>query len=192
MNQSAVLAALAAFLFATAVVVSKEGFRYVTPALGACVSIPCTAAVMWCLAPFLLETAPFEAVAAATFAVVGLIFPALVTWLTFTATDRVGPTVTNSVSSTAPMFAIACAVVFLGEPLTLKMAIGVALIVTGITALSWQDRTARRQWPLWLIALPLLASVVRGGALTLTKYGLNLWPDPFVACLIGYTVSAAV
>ena len=168
MNQSAVLAALAAFLFATAVIVSKEGFRYVAPAIGASISIPCTAVVMWCLAPFLLEPAPFEAIAAATFAIVGLIF-ALVTWLTFTATDRVGTTIINLVSSTAPMFAIACAVVFLGEPLTLKMAIGVALIVAGITALSWQDRTARRQWPLWLIALPLIASVVRGGALTLTK-----------------------
>jgi drug/metabolite transporter (DMT)-like permease len=192
MDKSVALAAMAAFLFGSAMVVSKVGFRYTSPAVGASISIPSTAVMMWCLTPFLLDIEHFKLISAITFAIVGLVFPAVVTWLTFIATDRVGPTITNSISSTAPMFAIGCAIAFLGEPLTWSRAMGVTLITLGIFVFSWQTESGRRQWPLWLVVLPLLASAIRGGALTLAKFGLNLWPNPFAASLIGYTMSSAV
>jgi drug/metabolite transporter (DMT)-like permease len=90
------------------------------------------------------------------------------------------------------MFAILGAVVFLGEALTGGRVLGTLGIIAGIIALSWDEESRPRQWPLWIIVLPLAAAVVRGGALTLTKFGLNLWPNPYAASLIGYTMSAVV
>lgn len=135
---------------------------------------------------------PAEWIAACIFAAVGLVFPAIVTLLTFSATRRMGPTVTNATSSTAPLFAILFAAAFIGEQLTSARVAGAIILALGVAALSLSPVRSPRQWPLWLLALPLLASAVRGGALTLTKHGLNLWPEPFAASLIGYTVSAAV
>ncbi len=47
-----------------------------------------------------------------------------------------------------------------------------------------------QRWPVWALVFPLGAAVVRGIVQPATKLGLALWPDPFVAALIGYTVSA--
>lgn len=192
MNPALPLALAAAALFGAAVVTSKLGLRHVGAIQGASISIPSTAVMFWLFAPFFLETTNFSMAAAAVFAVVGLVFPAAVTLLVFHATDRMGPTISNSVSSTAPMFAILGAVVFLGEALTGGRVLGTLGIIAGIIALSWDEESRPRHWPLWVIALPLAAAVIRGGALTLTKFGLNLWPNPYAASLIGYTISAVV
>ena len=38
--------------------------------------------------------------------------------------------------------------------------------------------------------LPLAGAAIRGGAQAAVKGGLALWPDPFVAALVGYCVSS--
>jgi drug/metabolite transporter (DMT)-like permease len=192
LNESVIIAVAAAALFGAAVVIAKLGFRYVPAVIGASISIPFTAVMFWSLAPFLLETTGSNMIAIGVFAVVGLVFPAAVTLLVFNATDRMGPTISNAMSSTAPMFAILAAVVFLGEVLTIGRLLGTAGIILGIVILSWDEKSRPRRWPIWALLLPLSAAAIRGGALALTKFGLNLWSSPFAAGLIGYTVSAAV
>jgi drug/metabolite transporter (DMT)-like permease len=192
LNPSAAMAIAAAVLFGAAVPIAKLGFRHIPATLGASLSIPTTAVMFWCLAPFFLEPVNVHAGAAGVFALVGLVFPAAVTLLVFNATERMGPTVSNSVSSTAPIFAILAAVIFLGESLTPGRLAGAIGIVLGIIALSRGEKSRPRAWPVWMLLLPLSAAVIRGGALVLTKFGLILWPSPFAAGLIGYTVSAVV
>ena len=189
---SSILAVLAAVLFGAAMVIAKFGLRYAAPALGASISIPTSAVMMWSLSPLLLDLSKFDLNAAIVFALVGVVFPALVTWLAFIATERIGPAITSSLSSTAPIFAVASAIMFLGEPVTLNRMLGVALIVLGIVALSAPSPVAGREWPRWLLLLPLIGSMLRGIMVTLGKFGLGLWPEPFAASLIGYTVSAVV
>ena len=53
---------------------------------------------------------------------------------------------------------------------------------------SWQNRS----WRHWAIALPLAAALCRGLAPPALKIGLGWWPNPFVAVLICYAVSASV
>ena len=43
-----------------------------------------------------------------------------------------------------------------------------------------------------VIVLPLAGAAIRGGAQAAVKGGLALWPDPFVAVLVGYTVSSVM
>jgi len=191
-HESALWALTAAAGFGAAMVTTRLGLRYTTPLAGAAIGVPSTTLMFWCLAPFLLDTGGASLAAAGIFALVGLFFPAAVTLLTYTGNQRMGPTVTSSVSCTTPMFALAGAIVFLGETLTAADVLATAVIVLGMLALTWSGGARPRAWPLWAIALPFAAAAIRALAQVLTKAGLALWSSPYAAGLIGYSVSAAV
>src|SRR5882672_12093564 len=117
MDAGVALALVSAVFLGTAVVLANVGLRYLHPARGALVSIPATTLVYWLLAPLLYRGEGWNATALAIFAVVGLIFPAVVTLLNFASNRITGPTIAGTVSSTTPLFAVFGAVLFLGEPL---------------------------------------------------------------------------
>ena len=192
MLESALWAVTAAAGLGAAMVTTRLGLRYTTPLAGAAIGVPSTTLMFWCLAPFLLDTGGFNLTAAGIFALVGLFFPAAVTLLTYTGNQRMGPTITSSVSCTTPMFALSGAILFLGEALTAGNVLGTAVIVLGMLVLTWSGGTRARSWPLWAISLPFAAAAIRALAQVLTKAGLTLWSNPYAAGLIGYTVSAAV
>jgi drug/metabolite transporter (DMT)-like permease len=192
MHESALWALGSAAGFGAAMVTTRLGLRYAAPLAGAAIGVPSTTLMFWCLAPFLLDTGGFSLAAAGMFALVGLFFPAAVTLLTYTGNQRMGPTVTSAVSCTTPLFALSGAVLFLGEALSAGNALGTAVIVLGMLALTWSGGVRARDWPLWAIALPFAAAAIRALAQVLTKAGLALWDSPYAAGLIGYTVSAAV
>ena len=192
MLESALWALAAATGLGAAMITTRLGLRYASPAAGAAIGVPSSTLVFWCLAPFLLDTARFDLEAAGVFALVGLFFPAAVTLLTYTGNQRMGPTITSSISCTTPMFALSGAILFLGETLTTGNVLGTGAIVLGMLALTWSGNAIPRSWPLWAIALPVAAAALRALAQVLTKAGLALWANPYAATLIGYTVSAAV
>jgi len=192
MPESALWALGAAAGLGAAMITTRLGLRYADPAAGAAIGVPSSTLVFWCLAPFMLDSVGFTLAAAGMFALVGLFFPAAVTLLTYTGNQRMGPTITSSVSCTTPLFALSGAVLFLGEHLSAGNLLGTGAIVLGMLALSWNGNAQARNWPLWAFALPVAAAALRALAQVLTKAGLALWANPFAATLIGYTVSAAV
>ena len=185
------LALLASAFLGTAVVIANVGLRHLDPARGALVSIPSTTLLLWLLAPLLYRGEGRNATALAIFAAVGVVFPAVVTLLNFASNRITGPTIAGTVSSTTPLFAVFGAVLFLGEPLTLAAAAGTAAIVLGVVALTARGEAVLRSWAAWVILLPLAGAAIRGGSQAAVKAGLALWPEPFVAVLVGYTVSCA-
>jgi len=191
MDTGTALALVSAAFLGTAVVLANVGLRYLHPARGALVSIPTTTAGFWLLAPFLLCGQEWNATAFAIFAAVGVVFPAVVTLINFASNRLAGPTIAGTVSSTTPFFAVLAAIVVLGEPLTATAAAGTAAIVLGVLAFSWRGPSFSRRRVAWAILLPLAGAAIRGTAQAAVKGGLALWSDPFVAVLIGYTVSCA-
>ena len=189
---SALWAIAAAASLGTAMVTMRFGLRYASPVAGAAIGVPSTTLAFWCLAPFLLDLREFNLAAAAVFALVGLFFPAAVTLLTYAANQRMGPTITSSISCSTPLFALIGAILFLGEALTAGNVLGTACIILGMLALTWSKDSAPRSWALWAIVLPVAAAAIRALAQVLTKAGLALWASPYAAGLIGYTVSAIV
>jgi drug/metabolite transporter (DMT)-like permease len=189
--QSIACAALAAALFGTALVTTHAGLRHMDALSGARVSIPVAAVLFWLLAP-VRDLSGGQIDAAVIFAVVGVFFPAAVTLLTFAANQRLGPAVAGAIGGTAPLFAVLGAALFLEEPLGIREAVATGIIVLGCTLLSSPAApvsagSARRA--LWL---PWTSAVLRGAAQVLSKAGLALWPNPFAAALLGYSVSVAV
>jgi drug/metabolite transporter (DMT)-like permease len=191
MEHGIALALLSSAFLGTAVVLANVGLRYLHPARGALVSIPSTTLVYWLLAPFLFRGEGWNWTAFAIFAAVGVVFPAVVTLLNFASNRLTGPTIAGTVSSTTPLFAVVVAIAFLGEPLTVPAAAGTTAIVLGVIAFTARGGSGARAWAAWAILLPLAGAAIRGGAQAAVKGGLVLWPEPFVAVLIGYTVSCA-
>jgi len=191
MDSAIALALVSSAFLGTAVVLANVGLRYLHPARGALVSIPVTTAAYWLLAPFLLRLDGWNGAAFAIFAAVGLVFPAVVTLLNFASNRIAGPTIAGTVSSTTPLFAVLVAIVLLGEPLTLAAATGTAAIVLGVIAFTGKRGSGSRHVTAAALLLPLAGAAIRGGAQAAVKGGLELWPEPFVAVLVGYTVSCA-
>jgi len=191
MDTGTALALVSAVFLGTAVVLANVGLRYLHPARGALVSIPATTVAYWLLAPFLLHGEGWNAAAFAVFAAVGVVFPAVVTLLNFSSNRIAGPTVAGTVSSTTPLFAVLAAILVLGEPLTVTTATGTAAIVLGVVAFTGRGENGARALTALALLLPLAGAAIRGGAQAAVKGGLALWPEPFVAVLVGYTVSCA-
>jgi drug/metabolite transporter (DMT)-like permease len=186
------LALGSAFFFGLALVLTQFGLRSMAAVQGAAVSIPVSAALCWVVAPFAVDFAAWRWDALLTFAAIGLLFPATVTLLTFEANRRMGPPVAGAVGNLAPLFAVLIAVSALGEALSLAKGAGIAAIVAGVTVLSLRRRAVSGAWPLWVLALPLLAAMIRGAVQPAVKVGLASWDSPLMAVAAGYAVSSAV
>jgi drug/metabolite transporter (DMT)-like permease len=184
-------AVLSSMCFGIALVTGRVGLRTRDARSGAAISIPIATLLFVAAAPFALDVAGFSWRAVGLFAAVGLFFPALVTILTFRSNERLGPTVTGAVSGTAPLFALLAAVLVLGERVPAQAAVACAAIVLGIAVLSWKGSAMRPGFVGWSLLWPLSGAVVRGLAQAGAKAGLLLWPNPFAASLIAYSVSSA-
>src|SRR5258706_10532681 len=142
------LACLSALCFGIALVSAKLGLRSLDARAGAAISIP-TATVLFVLAsPAALDLTGFTLGAALVFALVGAFFPGVVTLLTFASNDRLGPAVTSSVSSSAPLFAIAAAALLLGEQIPARTLLAAIGVVAGVVVLSGRQGPAPLGWAL--------------------------------------------
>jgi drug/metabolite transporter (DMT)-like permease len=186
------LALAAAGLFGAALVLTQFGLRHMPSNQGALVSIPVATALLWMLAPFVVDWDAWNAPALMIFAAVGLLFPAVVSLLTFESNRRMGPSATGAFGNLAPLFAVLLAAVLLGEAPRWQQWLGIAAIVVGAVLVSFERRWLDASWPAHTLLLPLMAAAIRGLIQPVTKLGLGFWPNPFAAGLIGYSTSSFV
>ena len=105
------------FAFASAgflgagVVTAQFGLRTVEPLSGAAISVPSFTLLFLLASPLLLAGEPVVWRALPIFAAIGLVFPAMLTLLTFASNSALGPVVTSTLGNLAPLFAVALAVV---------------------------------------------------------------------------------
>jgi drug/metabolite transporter (DMT)-like permease len=162
------------------------------PWLGAAVSVPTSTLLFWCLAPFLVDITKADMQAAVLFICVGLLFPATVTLLNFESNRLMGPNIAGAISGLAPVFAVLLALSLLGETIHLLQLLGITAIVAGVMFMYREQRQNLQRWSFWMLSLPLAAAVIRGAVQPVIKLGLEHWPSPTAAVVIGYTISSAV
>jgi drug/metabolite transporter (DMT)-like permease len=186
------------FAFASAgflgagVVTAQFGLRTVEPLSGAAISVPSFTLLFLLASPLLLAGQPVVWSALPIFIAIGLVFPAALTLLTFASNSALGPVVTSTLGNLAPLFAVALAVVLLNEPLHPLQLGGLVIAVTGAVIITVSRPGDLGQWRNWALLLPLASAVLRGVVPPFIKLGLEIWPSPLWACLIGYVTSSFV
>lgn len=193
------LALVAAFFYGLALVLTQAGLRHLPPLQGSCVAIPTATAVFVALSPVTVDWGGWDTGSAGIFVLIGCLFPATVTILTFQANRVIGPNLTGALGNLAPLFAVFFAVIALGEAPGAGKIAGVAIIVAGVVLLyrapsvSGVGRDEGRGGGLaWAFALPVAAAFIRGAVQPAVKVGLADWPNPFAAVTIGYLVSTLI
>ena len=186
-----VLAFASAFLFAVGVQLQNLGLKYGRSQTGALISMLGSTVLFWLFSPWFLQLWYWGTSAVVIFALVGLFRPFLTSNLAIAGIRHLGPTLTSILASTAPVFAAFFAIVILGETLTIPIALGTLTIVLAIGLLARKSE-AKSTWPVWALALPIGAAVLRALGHALTKLGLDIIPDPLFAGLVSYSVSLVI
>ena len=189
-----VLVSLAsAVAFGGSGVTSKRGLAHVDPLAGTVIAVGTCFLAYLLLAPFWMRAEDWFTAGFWVFALMGIIQPSLSMYLANEAYSRAGATVTATFAATAPLFAAALAIVFLGERLTLAIAAGTLLTVLGIVTLSRTPRDSRRQR---IVAAALLfataTAAIRGFNHFIGKIGMELLPNAFMAAFTSFAVSFAI
>jgi drug/metabolite transporter (DMT)-like permease len=172
-------------------VLTQFGLRWMVPWVGAAISIPTSTLLFWCLAPFYVDPSESSMKAIVLFAFVGLFFPGTVALLNFESNRLMGPNIAGTLSSMTPVFAVVLAIAILGERVRSSQLLALAAIVVGI-ALMYRVHVSLSGRSLWLLALPVAASAIRGVIQPIVKFGFEWWPNPIAAVVVSYTVSSAV
>jgi drug/metabolite transporter (DMT)-like permease len=179
------------FGFGAGFVLTQFGLRWMLPWVGVAISIPTSTVLFWCLTPLYLDPSQGNLKAVVLFAGVGLFFPGTVALLNFESNRLMGPNIAGSLSSMAPVFAVLFAIVILGERLRGPQLLALAAIVSGIS-LMYRVHFNLTAGSLWLMALPMAASAIRGVVQPIVKFGFEWWPNPIAAVVVSYTVSSAL
>lgn len=188
---TAILLAFAAAAFLGAgVVITQFGLRSVHPLSGAAISIPAFTLVFLLLSPILLRGDAIVWQAVPIFAAVGLVFPAMLTLLTFASNRALGPVAAAALGNLSPLFSVAIAVAVLHEPLRPLQFAGLVISVLGALIITVTRTADMRDWRTWALLLPLAASLLRGIVPPVIKIGLEVWPNPIAAGLTGYIFSS--
>ncbi len=182
----------AAMLFGFALNITQIGLRHLPAALGSVISIPTACVMFWLSSPWTADFSGWRNDAALLFAGVGLFYPALITILTFEASRRLGANITASLGNLASVVAVSAGVLWLGEVLAARQFAGIVVVIAGATVLTANRNLGEATWPMWALALPLTASLLRGLGQPIFKIGFSWWPNPRVATLICYACSATV
>ena len=189
---SALIALFVSALFGISSHIQHLGLDHIDPRSGAVVNIGATALMMWILTPIYLDLAVFSTKAAALFALAGLVVPAVSLSLATISVRVIGPSLTQGLASTSPVFAMMLAIVLIGEEPTLGITLGTLIVVAGVMIVAFRTKGSTATWPLWAVVLPLGAALARAIAHPVVKLGLIEFPSPMTAALIASTVSISV
>jgi len=162
--------------------------RYTDSQTATLFQIGVSTALYWLISPFYLEISFWSSPVLPLLAAIGLMRPLISANLGMAGTRILGPTISSTLASTAPLFGVALGVVLLAETLSWEIALGTAGIVFAVAILSWR-RASSRTWPLIALLLPVGAAMIRSLAHALAKIGLEVLPSPFFVALVAYTVS---
>lgn len=196
MSDPAILAAgltlLVALNFGFASHFQHKALDHMDVRSGTLVNIATSAILLWLAAPFYLVPETLLTPPIALFALSGLIVPAMSITFTTQSVKMIGPALTSGLASTSPIFAMMIAVIFLGELITVPIIAGTLIVISGVMVIALRSARADITWPIWAVALPLLAALTRGISHPLTKAGLTDLPSPLTAALVASTVSLIV
>ena len=167
---------------------SRVALRYVDSQTAVLWQIGVSVSIYWLAAPFYMEAWYWTASVLPLLVVLGCFRPLVSANLGMAGIRILGPTISATVSATAPLFGVALGVFLLAETLSWEVALGSVGIVAGVVLISWRGQSSRT-WPLFALALPIGAALVRSLSHAFSKIALEEIPSPFFVALVAYSVS---
>jgi len=183
---------IAGMLFATGAQMQNLGLAYMDSRGGTMITICVSALALWLLAPFYMKLEYWLNPAILIFAFIGIIRPSLSTNLSVSGMRMLGPTLSSTLASVSPVFGVTLGVLWLGESLSWSSAFGTLGVVLAVVLLAKKGKVVERTWPVWALAFPIGAALIRSSSHVFTKVGMESIPEPLFAALIGFTVSSAI
>ncbi|MGI9426550.1 MAG: DMT family transporter [Hyphomicrobiaceae bacterium] len=183
---------LAAFCFALAAHIQNLGSSATNSSQAILIIVMTTAALHWLAAPFVVSPTYWLTTATLLFAITGLIRPTLSITLWVEGIKRLGPTLNAGFSASGPVFSATFAILLIGEPLTLQIALGTLFVICGILISGIRPKGIAHEWPLWAMFLPLGAAASRALSHAITKIGFSEVPSPVFVGLVASTVALMV
>ena len=155
MTAAIVLGFAAAAFLGAGLVLTQFGLRHIHPLSGAAISIPSFTVVFLLLSPILLRGDTIVWHAVPIFIAVGLVFPAVLTIITFASNRALGPVATGALGNLSPLLSVGVAVLLLHEPLRLLQFGGLMIAVLGVLTITVTRTADMRDWRTWALLLPL-------------------------------------
>lgn len=180
-----ILAFFTAIWYSGALVSSRRGLKYSTPATVTLVSIIVQNVSLW-PAVFVLGGIPkVSTVALLIFCVVG-IFQLAVRLLAYTGVLKIGASRSSALQSINPLVSATIAITVLREPVTGLIILGTLLVVAGVILVSWKAERELPSFRWWHLLLPIGAACLTGMNHPLRRYALGLSNEPlFFSAFMG-------
>lgn len=186
------IALCSAAFFGFLVHLQRRGLDTTDGATGVLVNALALAGMFWITAPFWIDPGWFATRGALIFLIAGLFFPAGTLTLQMLSMPRIGPVLTGALGSFVPFFAAVPALLLFDERLGPQGWLGLGLMTLGLLLVTRNGRNFRRDWPIWMILLPLSAAAIRGGMQPVLKLAMLTAPSPAFGVMVMATVTSVV
>ncbi len=167
----------AAIVYAMSFILSKRGLRHSTPITITFVSLLIQTIVL-CAIVFAFTGIPATTPLVFFLFIVAGVLQAVVRQLTYIGIEKIGAARSGPIRASVPLWSAAVAILFLGERITLPIALGTLLVVGGILLISWRTEETDKDFRPWYVIAPLLAAILGGVIYPLRRYALQFSDDP--------------
>jgi uncharacterized membrane protein len=175
------LALIPAVLWGFTPILSKRGMAGGGSSLQASLTVVIVDTTLYALALLVIQgTSLFADLTLGSFALffaAGIVGTALGRLAVFTGVDRVGASINSAAISTRPLFATGLAVVVLGEGVGLATAVGIVVLVVGLSSLTLSQGGDLAGWTASDLLYPLAAAMMFATGNVARRWGLLTFPD---------------
>lgn len=126
------------------------------------------------------------------FLLAGFIQPGITRILYYMSVEKLGVTITSSLTSSVPIFSTLFAYMILKEEASYTLWLGILLLIIGSIAiqLSISHDARTKDFKIRYLIYPFASSIFGGIGYVAKKYGLNIWNAPAVGIFLGYISSS--
>jgi len=119
------------------------------------------------------------------FIIAGLMAPGFARVCSYKGLETLGMSIASPITNSDCLFTVTLAVIFLGEPLTLPLAVGIAGVVTGVILLSYETGKGKkgsitREFKRRYLFYPFGAALLYASSVFLRKVGLGMTGSPLL------------
>ncbi len=182
------IALLAALFFALANILSRKGLQNCDPVSAAALSVLFQTIILGVAAVFFVPVNLFFSGIVLVFIFTGFLSAFLGAQLEFLALNKIGASITSSITSASPLFTSVAAVIVLAERPTVFTAIGTLSIVIGVVVLSLKlEKTGG--WKKNGLIIALFAALAHGISAIPRKIALDTVTSPILGGLVESTAA---